>query len=305
MNAGQDHISVCVCTYKRQKLLANLLAELQDQTSNQLFTYSIVVVDNDNLQSAKSTVEYFKQKSLIPIHYYNEPEQNIALARNKAVESATGNFIAFIDDDEFPEKDWLLHLYQAYKNSDADGIFGPVKPYFQEKAPDWLIKGKICERLTHKTGTILSAGSCRTGNVLLHRNIFHGEVDRFDRAFGRTGGEDNNFFHKKIQEGRVFKWCNEAVVHEIVPPERWKKSYYLKRYVRMGGIYGSLQKKGTLKAYGYSMKFFIALMCYTLILPFSFLFGQHVSMRILMKAAYNFAWLSAFCGHVIVKYKDE
>ena len=109
-----DHITVCICTYKRPKLLERLLNELQNQTTDDLFIYSIVVVDNHHNQAAKNTVAASKKKSSIAIEYHHEPEQNIALARNRAVKNAKGNFIAFIDDDEFPVNNWLIHLYKTY-----------------------------------------------------------------------------------------------------------------------------------------------------------------------------------------------
>ena len=305
MAKRRDHISICICTYKRPELLLRLLRELQNQITEQLFTYSIVVVDNDYTQSAKSTFESFKEKSKIDIEYYNEPEQNIALARNKAVEKAKGNFIAFIDDDEFPVNTWLLNLYNAYISFKVDGIFGPVKPHFDEKPPEWLVKGKFCERLSHKTGTILNSNSCRTGNVLLNKKIFQDRNNRFGPEFGRTGGEDSQFFHKLIQESRVFIWCDEATVYETVPPERWKKSFYLKKFLRIGGLTGEKINQEHIGAYKYFIKVIIAFLLSTLALPFSFLFGKHVYMKCLIKAAYFFGCVSGFLGHVFVRYKND
>ena len=102
MTNEPKHISVCVCTYKRPQFLRRLLNELGDQDTHDRFTFSIVVADNDHLQSAKAVVLGFAAASTIPITYCVEHRQNIALARNKAIENATGDFIAFIDDDEFP-----------------------------------------------------------------------------------------------------------------------------------------------------------------------------------------------------------
>ena len=48
------HISVCVCTYKRPLMLKRLLAELDRQQTGGLFTYSIVVADNDQARSAQA-----------------------------------------------------------------------------------------------------------------------------------------------------------------------------------------------------------------------------------------------------------
>src|SRR6266568_8496339 len=101
------HVTVCVCTFRRPALLERLLEKLQHQTTNGLFTYSVVVCDNDAEQSATSIVSAARENVGIEITYCCEPRENIALARNKALEGARGNFVAFIDDDEFPTSDWL------------------------------------------------------------------------------------------------------------------------------------------------------------------------------------------------------
>src|SRR5437879_12601236 len=127
------HISVCICTYKRPRFLKRLLEELGCQDTGGLFTYSIVVADNDHLQSGEAVVRDFAAASSIPIRYCVEPRQNIALARNKAIEHASGDFIAFVDDDEFPTKCWLLTLFNAWSEYDVDGVIGPVKRHFAEE----------------------------------------------------------------------------------------------------------------------------------------------------------------------------
>src|SRR5690349_10462023 len=105
------HISVCVCTYKRPYYLAFLLTRLAAQDTGGVFTYSIVVIDNDHTRSAEPVVAAFAHESRIDITYLVEPRQNIALARNMAVHNARGEFLAFIDDDEFPSQEWLRTLF--------------------------------------------------------------------------------------------------------------------------------------------------------------------------------------------------
>src|SRR5260370_12144517 len=102
MAIQHKHISICICTYKRPAFLKRLLDELRAQETGDSFTYSIVVSDNDHLRSAEATVSDFAANSTIAVKYCVEPQQSIALARNKAVQNATGNYIAFIYDDAFP-----------------------------------------------------------------------------------------------------------------------------------------------------------------------------------------------------------
>ena len=125
------HICICICTYKRPQLLKILLEKIQDQRTEGLFKYSIVVVDNDHKKSAEAIVANIKKKSLIKIDYCIESQKNISAARNCAVQSAHGNYLAFIDDDEYPTDNWLIELYKACHQYSADCVFGPVKPYFE------------------------------------------------------------------------------------------------------------------------------------------------------------------------------
>ena len=64
-----EHICVCACTYQRPELLSNLLDGLIAQNTHDRFTYSVVIVDNDPMQSAKEIVSQFIIKSDINIEY--------------------------------------------------------------------------------------------------------------------------------------------------------------------------------------------------------------------------------------------
>ncbi len=300
MKKKYDHICVCICTYKRPKMLAYLLGELQNQRTDQLFTYSIIVVDNDHTQSAKSTVESIKEKSAIDIDYYCEAEQNITLARNKAVLNSRGNFVALIDDDELPVDTWLLSLYKAIYEFKADGVLGPVKPIFEQQPPQWVMKGRFYERPSHKSGFILKWEDTRTGNVLLKRNIFDGDENKFDPKYGKVGvGEDKDFFCRMIEKGYVFVWCNEAPVYEIIPPERFKRNFMLKRALIRGKATLLHPYFGTVDV----VKSLIAFPLYTLALPFLIVLGHHTFMKYLIKDLDHIGKLLAVCGFDIVKQK--
>jgi len=296
-----DHICVCICTYKRPALLGHLLSELEDQATEELFTYSVVVVDNDHAQSAKDTVMFFREKSEIAVYYYCEPEQNISLARNMAVQNAQGNLLAFIDDDEAPMNDWLLNLYQIFCKFGADGVFGPVKPHFEEEPPEWIKKGKICERKSYETGTILKNHKrTRTGNVLLAKDLFDCQENSFDPDFGRTGGEDVDFFERKIQEGRIFVHCNEAPVYETVPPERFERLYFLRRALLRGAVNSYNRSLNTCSI----VKSTIAVTLYTSALPLLFIMGHHLFMRYLIKDCDHVGKLLGLCGFKVVRQRN-
>jgi glycosyltransferase involved in cell wall biosynthesis len=260
MEKGIQHICVCVCTHKRPHLLKRALDGIARQETGGLFTHSIVVADNDRLESARPAVSEFMATCPVPVEYCVETDLNIAKARNKALETARGNFIAFIDDDEFPTPAWLLTIFRLCLESGADGVLGPVKPHFDEPPPKWIIQGKFCDRQEHRTGLELDWRQTRTGNVLFQRKMIEGMAGPFRSEFG-AGGEDQDFFHRMMQSGHRFVWCNEAVVYEVVPPQRWRRSYMLRRALQRG------QNEKHLLTLGSLGKSFVAVPCYALLAP--------------------------------------
>src|SRR5438093_709366 len=157
----------------------------------------------------------FASASQIPIKYCVEPRQGIPLVRNKAIENAEGDFVALIDDDEFPTRTWLQTLFTACTKYGVDGVLGPVKRHFDEEPPKWVVKGNFYQRETYRTGLVIDWTKGRTNNTLLRKQIFEGSAHAFDPEI-RTG-EDMDFFRRMIEKGHAFIWCNEAVVYEAVP----------------------------------------------------------------------------------------
>ena len=290
MSEGQQHITVCVCTFQRPHLLRRLLEKLGEQDFGSLFTYSIVVADNDRLRSAEPVVAEFATSSPIPIGYCVEPRQNIALARNKAIENATGQFLAFIDDDEFPAKDWLLTLFKTCSKYDVDGVLGPVKPYFDEDAPTWVIKGKFYARPSYPTGFVIDWRKGRTGNVLLKRRVFAAGEQPFRPEF--HVGEDQDFFRRMIDQGHVFIWCDEAVAYEVVPPIRWKRTFMLRRALLRGRMSLAHPAFGVLDI----AKSLIAVPAYLVALPLALVCGQGSFMNVVVRLFDHTGRLLALLG---------
>ena len=294
------HVSVCICTYKRPVLLRHLLEELGKQETGGLFTFSIVVVDNDHVESAKRVVTEFLATSPIRVTYCVEPRQNIALARNKAIENAKGDFIAFIDDDEFPTAEWLRNLFTACSVHDVAGVLGPVRPHFSHPPPSWIVKGKLAERPTYDTGHVLDWRQSRTGNVLFKKEILVGCGEVFRPQFGE-GGEDVDFFERMTKSGCVFIWCNEADVYEVVPEARCTRMYHIRRALLRGR--NSLQREGPgVFSIGKSL---IALPVYGFALPILFVFGHHHFMNYLIRFCDHAGKLLALIGLNPVKVRES
>ncbi len=238
MNApDQPIIAVCIATYKRPTLLLNCLnaiSKLVIPVQHQLF---IIVVDNDHEQSARSAVQNTITSSEHNISYHVETSRGIASARNRLLNEAMNikaDFIAFIDDDEFPKPDWLITLFEVLSKYSADVATGPVIALSEEGAAISTTKGK------YKTGNIPRKVS--TNNVLFKKELIEEDKLAFDLRLNFCGGEDFDFFERSSAKGNKHVWSDEAIVFETIVKGRTTKKYLFYRHFT-GGINNVVQYK--------------------------------------------------------------
>jgi succinoglycan biosynthesis protein ExoM len=254
------------------------------------------VVDNDAERSAEEVATAAESAGAFPVQYHVEPANGIALARNRAVLNATGDFIAFIDDDEFPVKDWLFELHRTCLEYNADAVLGPVKPEFETPPPKWIITGQLLDRPSYPTGTKLDWYNTRTGNVLLKRSLFDDRGNLFRAEFRHS--EDQDFFKRILKQGYLAVWCDEAVAYEIQKAERFSVGYFVKRALLRGNVSLKLRanKLPTVA------KSCVAITAYTLLLPFLGVLRQDLFILYLIKDCDHAGKMMAACGIDIQKY---
>jgi succinoglycan biosynthesis protein ExoM len=276
-------------------MLCEVLRELGQIRTDGAFTFSVVVVDNDLLKSAEAVARGASAAGLIRVDYVVEPRKGFPFARNCALDHASGDFIAFIDDDEIPSKDWLRDLHAALTRSNASGVLGPVLPRYVRQPPRWLEKSGLCVRPEHKSGEVMNWHQTRTGNVLFRRHIVDQGI-RFKEDFV-LGGEDVDFFRRAIQAGHIFVWCAEAPVFEHVGEERLTRSYYLWRALTQGSISAGYSRgEGVLRRTKVAAKAIAGVISYSCLVPLTFLVRPSLGMKCLIKNCHHLGRLLTICG---------
>jgi succinoglycan biosynthesis protein ExoM len=222
-----QHVQVCLLTYRRPELLRLALKSLLCQTALSMpeMVVHILVIDNHDRQSGRPVFDEVFDVSKVLARYLCEPARGLSVARNRALDESAGmDFVAFVDDDEAADPEWLEQLLQGAADFGAEVVTGPVWPRHVQ-SPDWVMRGGFFNAAHRPTGTDVEFVA--TNNVLLGANIV--AAFRFDPRFDATGGEDTEFFMRIRRAGKLFVWVNEAVVYECIPPARANVRWLLSR----------------------------------------------------------------------------
>ncbi|MEO8300910.1 MAG: glycosyltransferase family A protein [Rhizomicrobium sp.] len=220
-----DQVVICIPTCKRPKMLKRLLDAIAAQETKAVI--SVLVADNDAQGRAGFNLCLSMEDYPWPLTAVIAPNRGIAQARNILIEYAmmTGApFIAMIDDDEWPQKDWLDQFLGCAHATGADLLQGSI--LFGSQAEGH-------SDIRHATGPVdMPQGA---GNLLMRRAMLEGlAAPWFDPQFALSGGEDQDFFVRLRQAGKRFAWCDEARVHGDVPQTRANLGWMLRRSYSTG-----------------------------------------------------------------------
>jgi succinoglycan biosynthesis protein ExoM len=227
-------VSVCVATCGRPIGLGNLLGALEALEIPAGASLQVVVVDNDVGGSAKAICDEVVERHAYSLRYVVEKRRGIPFARNAALAVALpdSDFVAFIDDDEVPEPDWLAELLRVQSYYKTDVVTGPCLPRYVEPPPSWVVEGAFHERPRHPTGTLRHVAF--THNALVRAAVFESLDRHFDESMALNGGDDEEFFTRVVSAGFQIVWADNAIVHESVPASRLTVRWILQRGFRVG-----------------------------------------------------------------------
>lgn len=123
-------ISVLMLTYNREKLVSRAIESILTQTYRD---FEFIIVDNGSSdRSGEIAEEYAKKDGRITV--IHREKGTIAAGRNTALDAAKGEYIAFVDDDDWAEPDFLEFLLGLITGNGADmAICGAADKAFDEK----------------------------------------------------------------------------------------------------------------------------------------------------------------------------
>lgn len=126
-------VSVIVPIYNVEKYLDECIVSLLNQTLEDI---EIILVDDESPDNCPKMCDEYanKDKRVKVIHKKNG---GLGFARNSGLDVATGEYVAFIDSDDFIDLDMIEHLYNVATEYNADEVRCGIKFY---------VGGKFTER---------------------------------------------------------------------------------------------------------------------------------------------------------------
>jgi len=110
-------VSVVVCSYNGSKTLDGCLASLQKLNYPD---YEVILVNDGSTDAVPEIAARYSY-----IRYHEQKNRGLSVARNVGMEMATGEIIAYTDDDCFADPDWLYFLVAKLLETEASGVGGP------------------------------------------------------------------------------------------------------------------------------------------------------------------------------------
>ena len=302
------HVILCVPTFRRPDGLRKLLAHIERLTyAGRL---ELIVVENDaELRAGATVAEEVARTFRFPLTCLVESRRGHTYAYDRAFVSAcrvqpAPDFIAVLDDDEYPHPNWLTEMIRVALDYDVEIVGGPVFPVF-DKPDHWLAKSGLYAPTRFATGPVPMIYGA--GSMLIRRGTLEQYLDEpFLHEFAFTGGSDEEFFYRCHRDGHTFAWADEAHVFETTPQSRTTVGYLLRRMFRKGTGATRVERKFVRNIGGAVRRWCKGIGLIgsgALFLPFAAFGGRRAIMRSLVLAARGTGRIAAEFGILYEEYR--
>lgn len=228
--------SLILCTYNREHWIGDAIQSLLDLRTDGSVNYEIIVVDNASTDNTPEVIADIAKRADRPVRYVRETRQGPSAARNRGIAESTGEWLAFIDDDERADPNWLVELLAMTARKGVRVSGGAVHLISSEEDAKPL--SPMLERVLAQGGRrkeeclFTPKHALNSGNQMLHCSVFE-EIGAYEESW-TEGGEDTELFTRLYAAG-IEAWYNpKAVVLHLVPPYRTSSGYVQWLSLRQG-----------------------------------------------------------------------
>lgn len=235
-------ISVIICTYNRAEMLKETIQSFLQLNWDNDNSYELFIVDNNSKDGTKDLVaDFMKQNSAIK--YVFVEKMGVCYARNEGIIRASGDIIAFADDDIEFNKEWGRVLLETFKKyPDVCSIGGKIIPVFPEGKPAWInddflgIYGDV--KMGEEEKYFEFPGHSYGANMSFRREVF-GKIGMFNAELGRRknillSNDETGIYYNISRHNLKVLYSPFVIVKHKVHAYRTQKKWILKRHYWQG-----------------------------------------------------------------------
>jgi glucosyl-dolichyl phosphate glucuronosyltransferase len=235
-------LEVVICTYNHARDLDLVLAALEAQRVADHVDWSILVVDNASTDDTAEVAGRHGAAGSGPTQrYVFEPEQGLTPARRRGVRESAADWIAFVDDDNILDPDWIAEVAAVIEQRpDAAGVGGRVLLDFAEPPPFYLRDFGFCFAAqdhgpeARQVRNLVGAGLALNRQVLVDTGWL--ERPLLDDRIGErlVSGGDVEIAQRIRASGGALWFTPAAMLRHKIPSSRTTRGYFLRINASLG-----------------------------------------------------------------------
>lgn len=196
-------VSIIVPVYNVEKYVEKCLKSLVDQTLQEI---EIIVVDDGSQDDSKNIIDKYIKKYPDKVRYLYKENGGLSSARNFGIPYATGEYIAFLDSDDYVELTMYEEMYNLAKKEDSDMVECDfIWEYPNKKKYDYGVVYNGKKEAIEKARVV-------AWNKLIKREIIENEKIEF--PFGLRY-EDVEFFYKLVPSLNKISFMKKYFIHYV------------------------------------------------------------------------------------------
>lgn len=228
MKPQNPFISIVIPTYNRPERLADCLESITN-LEYPGDRFEVIVVDDGSKMPLEKVVEPFKNR--LKITLLKQQNQGPATARNTGAKQASGDFIAFTDDDCKPAPDWLSKLAARFVTAPNSMVGGKTLNALPNNLYSTTSQVLIDYLYNYYNLTSQKSNFFASNNFALASDKFQA-VGGFDTTFPLAAGEDREFCDRWLQYGNEMVYAPEVQVyhaHKLTLSSYWRQHFFYGR----------------------------------------------------------------------------
>jgi lipopolysaccharide biosynthesis glycosyltransferase/glycosyltransferase involved in cell wall biosynthesis len=200
-----DLVSVILVNHNYEAYLQQAIDSVFDQTYK---NFELIIIDDGSTDDSLSVIKRYEDNPRVRV--ISQSNQGLAYAKNTGLLLARGEYLVFLDADDYWNADHLEKMYACVSNDDYDIVYCDSQ-FFGALTKTWVFPEYNLDILKNQN-IISSAAMVKRAFIKEHRM-------NFDRALNNKIGEDWDFWLGCALQGAKIKKCHSTLLNYRVKPQ--------------------------------------------------------------------------------------